>query len=256
MGLYGMSMAMATLFGYGLGGVIAGRLGDDAVFLCGGALMLAGVFISILLTDKQKPDYTISETLPRQLGQHIKNLLLRRDLILAYSAIFAQYFTFGGVVVLLPFLIDKLGMDGFHVGMLLATFAAVFLLVQFPSGSLSDRVGRLLPIIIGLGLGMACLLLLPTLTTFPLLLIAMAVYGLAFGLLFPSVSALIADTTVDTERGLATGMFHALLTAGVAIGSPVMGWVGEKLSIETGLMLSPVLMIVALIVALMSWRRN
>ena len=256
MGIYGMSMALATLVGYGLGGVIADRLGSKTVFLFGGAVMIIGVALSTLLPVKRQPASETGETSFRRIGQQVKGLFLRPGLTLAYSAIFAQYFTFGGVVILLPFFIKDLGMQEFHVGMMLATFAAVFGLAQFPSGKLSDRVGRLLPIVAGLGLGIISLIILPSMTVFPLLLLVMAVYGLGFGLLFPSVSALIADNTADAERGLATGMFHALLTAGVAVGSPVMGWVGEGLNIKAGLMLSPVFMVPALVITLVSLRRK
>lgn len=256
MGIYGMSMALATLVGYGLGGVIADRLGSKTVFLFGGAVMIIGVALSTLLPARRQPGSVTAETSFRRIGQQVKGLFLRPGLTLAYCAIFAQYFTFGGVVILLPFFIKDLGMQEFHVGMMLATFAAVFGLVQFPSGKLSDRVGRLLPIVAGLGLGIVSLIMLPSMTVFPLLLLVMALYGLGFGLLFPSVSALIADNTVDAERGLATGVFHALLTAGVAVGSPVMGWVGEGLNIKAGLMLSPVFMVPALVIVLVSLRRS
>jgi MFS family permease len=81
---------------------------------------------------------------------------------------------------------------------------------------------------------------------FPLLAAIMALYGLAYGLIFPSISALVADHSHPEERGVATGIFHALLTAGVAIGAPVMGGVAELLGVRVGLMLSPVIMVVAL----------
>ena len=74
----------------------------------------------------------------------------------------------------------------------------------------------------------------------------MALYGLAYGLIFPSISALVADHSYPDERGVATGTFHALLTAGVAIGAPVMGWVAEAVGVRTGLMLTAVVMALAL----------
>ena len=163
----------------------------------------------------------------------------RKGLTIAYSSIFAQYFSFGGVVTLLPLYVKSLGMEAFHVGMLLATFAVMFILLQFPSGVLSDRTGRLIPTALGLLLGIVSLVALPFLSTFLLLLAAMVLYGTAYGLLFPSVSALVAERTVPEERGLATGIFHALLTAGVAIGAPVMGWVGEVWGVRLGLALQP-----------------
>ena len=146
-------------------------------------------------------------------------------------------------------------MEAFHVGMLLATFAIMFIIVQFPSGALSDRVGRLIPTAAGLSLGVVSLLILPSVVVFPLLAVAMALYGIAYGMLFPSISALVADHTVPEERGMATGVFHALLTAGVAIGAPIMGWVGGMVGVELGLALSSGIMVLALVVALRVLRR-
>ena len=83
----------------------------------------------------------------------------------------------------------------------------------------------------------------------------MALYGTAYGLLFPSISALVADYTLPEERGMATGIFHALLTAGVAIGAPIIGWLGEGIGIRLGLVFTPAIMVLALVVVLMSLKR-
>ena len=145
-------------------------------------------------------------------------------------------------------------MEAFHIGMLLAIFAIMFIILQFPSGALSDKVGRLIPSAVGLSLSIVSLVILPSLTTFPLLVVAMALYGMAYGLLFPPISALIADHTIPEERGMATGLFHALLTAGVAIGAPIMGWIGEIMGVELGLALSSSILILALVATLSALR--
>ncbi len=188
--------------------------------------------------------------------KQVRSLLGRKGLTVSYCSIFAQYFAFGGVVVLVPFYLDELGMERVHMATLLTAFAVMFIITQFPSGTLSDKVGRLWPIIGGLILGIVSLVILPSMATFPLLAAAMALYGVAYGLLFPSISALIADHTLLEERGMATGLFHALLTAGVAIGAPIMGWAGGVVGIEPGLALSSGIMFLALAVALMTLKKR
>jgi len=74
-------------------------------------------------------------------------------------------------------------------------------------------------------------------------------------MLFPSISALVTDHTVPEERGMATGVFHALLTAGVAIGAPVIGYVGGVVGVEFGLMLSAGVIVLALVIALTAIKR-
>ncbi len=255
MGFYGMSLAAANLLGFGLSGVIVSRLGYKVLFYFGTGLLVAGTALSLLLPGGRKE---VDKTQVKHSGgfKQVRDLIKRKGLFVAYCSIFAQYFSFGGVVTLLPLHVESMGMEAFDVGMLMATFAVLFIVVQFPSGALSDRLGRLLPTAAGLGLGIIALVVLPSLVTFPLLAVVMGLYGLAFGVIFPSISALITDHSLPEERGMATGVFHALLTSGVAIGAPIMGWVGELVGIQRGLLLTPIIMLLALAVALVALKRT
>ncbi len=254
MSLYGTALAAATLVGYGISGIAVSRLGYRALFLFGAAVLVVGVILTFALPGNgHKHSMAVDASFGKGINK-IKDLLGRKGLNGSYCSIFAQYFTFGGVVTLLPLYIRSLGMEAFHVGMLLATFAIMFIITQFPSGIFSDRIGRLIPTAIGLGLGIASLVVLPMLDSFPLLVAVMAVYGMAYGFLFPSIAALIADHTTTEERGMATGMFHAFLTAGVAIGAPIMGWVGEVVGVGSGLTLSSGILAVALVLVLRTSR--
>ena len=250
MAVYGMSLAAATLVGYGLSGFIASRLGYKVVFWMGGALLVIGAALALWLPGSRRPNTNELRTSPGGGWRRVKEMLKRRGLIGPYCTIFAQYFSFGGVVTLLPLYLKNLGMEAFHVGILLAVFAVLFIVLQMPVGTLSDRVGRARLTTAGLALGIVALVLLPWMTAFPLLAIVMALYGAAYGMIFPSVSAMVADHTAEEERGLGTGIFHALLTAGVAIGAPVLGWVGSMVGVQPGLILSAGVMVLALAVTL------
>ena len=250
MGFYGMSLAAATLVGYGLSGVIASRLGYRAIFFLGAIMLATGAMLSLWLPRARRKDSMTVKTSLSEDFEKAKGLLKRKGLTVAYSSIFAQYFAFGGVVTLLPLYVKGLGMEVFHVGMLLAIFAIMFIILQLPTGALSDKVGRRIPIAAGLSLGVVSLVILPSVATFALLAVVMALYGIGYGMLFPSISALVADHTIPEEHGMATGIFHALLTAGVAIGAPLMGWIGGMAGVEVGLTLSSGIMVLALVIAL------
>jgi MFS family permease len=248
MAVYGMSLAAATLVGYGLSGFIASRFGFKVVFWLGGVLLVVGAVLAMWLPGSGRRDTTGLKTSADNGWRKAKELLRRKGLIIPYCTIFAQYFSFGGVVTLLPLYLKDRGMEAFHVGILLAVFAVLFIILQMPVGNLSDRVGRAGLTIAGLALGIVSLVLLPWMQAFPLLLLVMALYGAAYGMIFPSVSAMVADHTSVEERGLGTGIFHALLTAGVAVGAPVIGWAGGVLGVEPGLILSAGAMVLALVV--------
>ena len=254
MGIYGISLGIANLVGFGLSGIIASRLGYKALFRIGAVLLTIGVVLSLLLPGNRKKSSMAAKTPFGETLKQIKGLLRRKGLTVSYYSIFAQYFAFGGVVTLLPLYVRNLAMEAFHVGMLLAIFAIMFIILQFPSGALSDKVGRLIPGAAGLSLSIVSLVILPSVTTFPLLIATMALYGMAYGLLFPSISALIADHTIPEERGMATGLFHALLTAGIAIGAPIMGWIGQIMGVELGLALSDIILVLALVATLRALR--
>lgn len=246
MSVYGIALALTTLVGYGLSGLMASRFGYQAIFLLGAAVLVVAAGLSITLPGARKGDGQVA-----QAGSaSARALMKRKGLITAYASIFAQYFAFGGVVTLLPIYVKGAGMEAFHVGMLLAIFAVVFIALQFPTGSISDRAGRLAPAVAGLSLGIVSLVLLPSAAVFGLLAAVMAVYGAAYGLLFPAISALVADNTSAEERGLGTGLFHAFLTAGVALGAPVIGWAGSVVGVEVGLRLSASFMVAALVLAI------
>ena len=256
MGLYGMSLAIATLVGYGLSGFLASHLGYKSVFYFGSALLFIGMLLAFAMPKGEvigEPEVEISA------GEQLKKisgLFHRKGLIASYCSIFALYFAFGGVVTLLPLYIKGLGMEAFYVGMLLTIFVAMFILLQFPSGAMSDRVGRWIPTTSGLSFCIVSLAILPEFGTFTMLAVIMALYGVGYALVFPSISALVADYTVSEERGMATGIFHALLTAGVAIGAPVMGWIAGLAGTELGLALSPVVAALVLVIILVIFGRQ
>jgi len=258
MGFYGMALAMATLVGYGLSGVLASRLGYTSVFYFGSALLLVGMLLTFALP---RSEVTTREKVEISAGEQFKKisrLFQRRELIASYCCIFAIYFAFGGIVTLLPLHIKSLGMETFHIGMLLTIFVVFFILIQFPSGIISDRVGRWIPIITGLLIGIIFLIVLPSVDTFIMLATIMALYGTGYALVFPSISALVVDHTTPEEQGVATGIFHGLLTAGVAVGAPVMGWATGLVGIELGLTLSSgvIALVLILILAMLGTHRT
>lgn len=247
MGFYGMAIATATLFGYGGGGIIASRLGYEFVFYIGGALLIIATVLAVLIP--RETGASMDKVNWRDSGKKITELLTNKNLRLSYWTIFAQYFAFGGIVTLLPLHVVNLGMTAFHVGMLLAMFSLMFVLVQIPGGYLSDNFGRLKPVVLGLSMAVVSVVTLPVLGSFGLMVAIMALYGIGYGLLFPSISAMVADSTVAEEYGRATGLFHALITVGVSVGAPLMGWVAGFLGIKISLSLSGIALLLALAMA-------
>jgi MFS family permease len=97
-----------------------------------------------------------------------------------------------------------------------------------PANRLSDRYGRGTVVGVGLTIMGMGLIILGTTTSNAGIGVAMAVFGLGFGLLFPAATALVTETTDMDERGGAFGVFYAVYSLGVVIGSGMSGLFAER----------------------------
>lgn len=242
MGYYGAAIALATLLGYGGGGLIASRLGYNYVFYVGAILLFISIGLSCLL-----PGRTVTETgvNHRYSLQGLKLLLGEEKLVIAYITVWAQYFAFGGIVALLPLYMDLLELEAYHVGILLACFSIAFILVQVLGGRAGSYGKQLKFVITGIALAIAGIAFLPVSGILWLMLLMMLMYGAGFGLIFPSISGMVVSSSA---HGLRTGVFHALITIGVAVGAPVMGWVASMIGLKIGISLSCVPLLLALLI--------
>jgi MFS family permease len=258
MSYYGIAIAAATLIGHGAGGALVTHVGYNFLFYFGAGLLCTGVVLAFLLPAGSTDT---NNNISKPMRAHCKDLVSlfsRGDLSVSYLAIFAQFFSFGGVVALLPLHVTSLGMEAVHVGMLLIIFSIMFIIVQFPAGNISDKKGRLKPTASGLILIFIALVLIPFSNSFATLAIALAIYGTGYGILFPAISALLLDEATDEEYGKVTGLFHALITAGVAVGAPVIGWIAAAGNLKIGLAMTPVAIVAALVLTLtrLNMKRN
>lgn len=247
MGLYGMAMGLAPLIGFMLSGmIIRYQLGFPVVFYTGSIILLMGVIL-VLLLPKRREDRRQSGSIGIK---RIAVLVKRGPITASYTSIFSQWFVFGGITVLLPLYMKGLGMTAFHFSVVLIALTLTFVALQYPFGFLSDKIGRKTPSITGLVLISIGLWLFSMLTSFKALILAGILCGVGIGSLFPSISAMLSDNTEEGERGTATGVFHALITGGVAVGAPVMGLVAKWVGVSLAIALSSLVLIASIFVIL------
>src|SRR3989454_9563467 len=153
-----------------------------------------------------------------------------------YAAIFSLYFILGPCVALVPLHLQQgRGYGALAVGLSFTAFAILSLLLHYPAGILADRYGPATPATIGLvavAIAMACS---PLLRDLPTLLVLMALFGVGHGFVFPSASALVSRGADPQQHGLVTGLFYALLVAGVAVGAPIMAAVASASTFGAGI---------------------
>lgn len=242
MGVSGAIIAIAAVTGPPLGGLTRDRLGFAAVFIGGALLMVAAaaLFAAIVrprLSQRRSAGEDGSRSgqtgraghehparVPGSVAHNARPAWLSSALSAAYSAVLALTIGLGTLITHLPLLLEALGESAARSGLAFTVYALVAMVVMAgPANRLSDRRDRYGPLATGLvliGLGLLCLAIA---TGFGGIILGMAIFGLGFGLLFPAATALVTDATGPSERGLAFGIFYAIYSFGVVLGSLVSG---------------------------------
>ncbi|MCI0477865.1 MAG: MFS transporter [Anaerolineales bacterium] len=217
MAFYGAAIGLTVLIGPPLAGVLRDRFGYAYIFAMLSALMFLVVIPAFLFIGENFSRTERASASPLRLLQN-------RRLGLAYISAFCLMFSLGGLIVFLPFTGQTLGLTSSRVGMLFASFALAAIIVQaLPFGRMSDRWGRERAMMLGLALIALSLFALALMQQWETLMIAMFAYGIGFGFLFPAMTALMADETTPQTRGTASGIFTAVYSLGVTVGTSAAG---------------------------------
>jgi DHA1 family multidrug resistance protein-like MFS transporter len=216
MALYGAAIGLTSMFAPLFAGLVRDRLGYGAVFM----ILAAMMFLVAVPTY-----WLVGESLRRKThgSVNIWRLVRNRRLVLAYVSAFCLLFSLGTLIVFLPLIGQTMQVTSARVGMWFAGFGVAAVVIQLVLGRLSDRVGREPVIVIGFVIIALALLVLPLTQDWETMISTMAVYGVGFGVLFPAMTALIADETDASSRGTASGIYTAVYSLGAAIGTGSAG---------------------------------
>lgn len=224
MGFLGIPIGLAAIAAPFASGLVKDRWGFDAVFSMVAVLALAA---ALLAWGTIRDVYRGGQGDPGTGAGYIQ--MVRRPVLApAYLAILVLTFGLGGIVVELPLHAQALGYGGAQTGILFSAFS-VTAVVAMAFGRISDRLGRLRPMLGGLGVIGPALFLIPYVQRFPALAALMGLFGLGFGLIYPAANALTVDGTLPEERGRGFALLYALFSVGVIAGSLVAGALSDVL---------------------------
>ena len=223
MGTNGSLIGVAATIGPAAAGIISARLGAPMVFATSGTFMLMACAVFCVLA----PQSSQSEAASRDDDPTEKPPFIKPVMLLTYLATLAMTFGVGAQFNYLPILIEIGGGAENVTGMIFTTFSIVAIVVMaFPIQSGMDYRSRALTVVSGLVLfGVSALALgafgIGIVAAFP----AMALCGLGFGLIFPSLAASVSENAGIGRRGAAFGVFYAIYSFGVFVGTSVSGFV-------------------------------
>jgi multidrug resistance protein len=156
---------------------------------------------------------------------------LRESRVVAVGLVTLSAFTdllaYSVAVPVLPDLSRDLGASPATIGFLFASFGVTLLAVSIPMGSISDRVGRKGPLLVGLVALATATLLFAFSTSLPWLFAARLMQGAADGITWVVGFALVADLYGPAERGRVMGIVMSGTSFGLMAGPSVGGWLYE-----------------------------
>ena len=264
MGAAGIAIGL----GAALGSVVGGQLAavDPFAPVYAGAVVLAvagGVAATVgdrvaetgVGTVESDADADADPTAPN-FGVALATLRARPSLAVPYAFGFIDRLTAGFFSLVGVFYFgDVFGLDAAGVGVALALFFLPFALLQYPLGSLSDRIGRFVPVVVGsVGYGVA-IIAVGVAPSVGVAMALMSLVGVAGAFVAPATMALVSDCCGPAERGVAMGGFNVFGSLGFLAGFLLGGSVADAAGYLTAFLVVGGLEIGIALVALPAVRR-
>lgn len=257
MALYGISIGFSNLIGFLLGGLVAQIIGKAIFFFIIAIVLFAMSFTTLLLPSIYHPSKE-KFNFRKELKQ-FREVVFRKSMISPYFSILAMMFNMGIVTAAYTVMLESAAYTIGQTGMILSIMVIFSILIHYPAGILSDKIGYIKVMLIGLFLIALSFGVFIISLDVPLPMIGMVLLGLGHGLIFPSSAGMVKEETRNSNIGIATGTFYALIVAGVAIGAPVSGFVYEvfnaQLTLALGIII-PLMIALILLVLLKYYKKD
>jgi MFS transporter, DHA1 family, multidrug resistance protein len=195
-------------------------------YLLVGVLGVLTLLVVLLLPEADRPVREVKSFAARagEFRQGLVEVFRTPPIFIAAGIEAVMYLGYGAFLGFLPIYAKKVGLNDAEIASVLGTQLALAMVAKPITGRLSDRVGRIPVIIVGL---LVCATALPlifrseSLTAFVLLA---PLLGLGVGAVTPVTNALIADLASTRRLGAAMGVFGTIWDIGEAAGPMLAGF--------------------------------
>ena len=154
-----------------------------------------------------------------------KAVIQKRGVLVTSAVESAMYYTFGAFEFFLVLYAKSIGLDDFLTGIIVGLQPIMVVLSKPFMGWFSDRIGRRIPIIIGLIVASVPLIVTSLATSFLGLVAVSAMYGLGFSLVTSSTVALVSDFARKELYGASMGFLSTIMDVGQALGPIITGFI-------------------------------
>jgi MFS family permease len=136
---------------------------------------------------------------------------------------------------LLPLFYASAGLSLGEIGVLAATYPAIWAVGQVVTGGLSDRIGRKPLIVGGMVVQAGAIAVIALGSTFLVWFLGSAILGLGTAMVYPTLLAAVADVADPIWRGSAIGVYRLWRDLGFAIGALVAGVIADALGMPAAI---------------------
>jgi DHA1 family multidrug resistance protein-like MFS transporter len=188
------------------------------------ALLLVVLLPDVDLLDGPAPEAKTFGTQAAQFRQGLAEVFRTPPIFVAGGIEAVMYVGYGAFLGFLPIYARDVGLNLAEIAIVLGA-QLIFAVVAKPiSGTVSDRIGRIPVIVIGLLLCAAALPLIFRCESLMAFILAAPLLGLGVGAVTPVTNALAADLASARGLGAAMGVFGTLFDIGEAAGPMIAGF--------------------------------
>ncbi len=199
----------------------------SATYLAVGALGVLTFIVVLLLPDADRAAAREAKTFAERAAEFrrgIAEVFGTPPILVAAGIEAVMYLGYGAFLGFLPIYARNVGLNDAQIAIVLGSQLAVAMAAKPITGRVSDRVGRIPVIVIGLLFCAAALPLVFRSESLAAFVLAAPLLGLGVGAVTPVTNALIADLASAGRLGAAMGVFGTIWDIGEAAGPMIAGF--------------------------------
>ena len=228
MSLYMGMLLLGSIFGPTFGGFLADTYDIRAPFFAYAIITGLAVIPTLALPKLANSGNVSSPLEVKGILGDMREVLSNPSFILVTFAVFTMFFLRTGVrSTLVPlFAANNLGFGSGIIGLVLTIGGITTALTITPIGSISDRIGRKIPLALCLVLTAGITVVIPFSTDLSTLSLTLAIYGAFNGLQGPS-AAYVTDLSPQDKLEISMGLYRMISDAGFVAGPLLLGFLAD-----------------------------